>query len=56
MQNLLFTEKNNQNMLTIDFLSYLYHLKYILKIENNICIAKNQIAKFEKFNNIYDNL
>ncbi len=32
---------NNQNILTIDFLSYLSHLKYILKIENNICIAKN---------------
>ncbi len=47
---------NNQNMLTIDFLSYLSHLKYILKIEKNTCIAKNQIVKFEKFNNIYDNL
>ncbi len=35
-------------MLTIDFLSYLSHLKYILKIEKNICIAKNQIAKFQK--------
>ncbi len=31
-------------------------VKYILKIEKNIGIAKNQIAKFEKFNNIYDNL
>ncbi len=43
-------------MLTIDFLSYLSHLKYILKIEKNICIAKIQIAKCEKFNDIYDNL
>ncbi len=43
-------------MLTIDFLSNLSHLKYILKIEKNICLAKNQIAKFEIFNNIYDNL
>ncbi len=34
-------------MLTIDLLSYLSHLKYILKIEKNICIAKKQIAKFE---------
>ncbi len=24
--------------------------------ESNICIAKKQIAKFEKSNNIYDNL
>ncbi len=47
---------NNQNMLTIDFLLYLSHLKYILKIEKNICIAKNQIDMFEKLNNIYDNL
>ncbi len=47
---------NNQNMLTIDHLLYLSHLKYILKIEKNICIAKKQIAKFEKFDNIYDNL
>ncbi len=43
-------------MLTVDFLSYLSHLKYILKIEKKLCIAKNQIAKFEKFNNIYDNV
>ncbi len=54
MLNMLFAEKisNNQNMLTIDLLSYLFHLKYILKIENHICIAKNQIAKFKKFNNM----
>ncbi len=43
-------------MLTIDFVPYLSHLKYILKLEKNNCIAKNQIAKFEKFDNIYDNL
>ncbi len=52
----IYREKlNNQNMLTIDFLLYMSHLKYILKIEKNVCIAKKQIAKFEKFN-IYDNL
>ncbi len=56
-KHFIYREKlNNQNMLTIDVLSYLSHLKYILKIEKNICIDKNQIAKFEKFNNIYDNL
>ncbi len=43
-------------MLTIDIFSFQSHHKYILKIEKNICIAKKQIAKFEKFNNIYDNL
>ncbi len=43
-------------MLTIDFFSYLSHFKYILKIEKKtICIAKRQRAKFEIFNNIYDN-
>ncbi len=48
---------NNQNMLTIDLLSYLSYLKYILKIEKkHICIVKNQITNFENFNNIYDNL
>ncbi len=56
-KHFIYSEKlNNQNMLSIDFLLYLSQLKYILKIETNICIAKNQIAKFEKFNNIYDNL
>ncbi len=56
-KHFIYREKlNNQNMLTIDFLSYLSHLKYMLKIEKNICIAKNKIDKFDKFNNIYDNL
>ncbi len=56
-KHFIYREKlNNQNMLTIDFLSYLSHLKYILKIEKNLCIVKNQIAKFETFNNMYDNL
>ncbi len=33
-KHFIYREKlNNQNMLTIDFLSYLSHLKYILKIE-----------------------
>ncbi len=40
-------------MLTIDILSYLSHLKYILKIEkNHLHCQKPNRAKFEKFNNI----
>ncbi len=47
---------NNQNEPTIDFLTYLSHLKYVLKIEKSICIGKNQRANFENINNIYDTL
>ncbi len=43
-------------MHTIDFLGYLSYLKYVLKIEKSIVIAKNQIVTFEQFNNIYDYL
>ncbi len=52
-KHFIYREKlDYQNMITIDFLSYLSHLKYILNIKKPICIAKNQIAKFEKLNNI----
>ncbi len=40
----------------VDFLGYLCYLKYILKIEKSICNRKNQIAKFDKFNTIFENL
>ncbi len=36
-------------------LGYLCHLKYLLKIETNICTKKNQIAKFDKVNVIFEN-
>ncbi len=56
-KHFIYREKlNNQNMLTIDLLAWLSHLKYTMKIEKNICFAKTQIVKFDKFNNIYDNL
>ncbi len=44
--------------MSIDILGYLSHLKYVLKIDlKKNCIGTNQIAMFDKFNNIilYDN-
>ncbi len=35
-------------------MGYLSHLKYALKIEKYIFIAKNQIAKFDKYMIIYN--
>ncbi len=40
----------------VDFLGYLCYLQYILKIEKSICNKKNEIAKFDKFNTIFENL
>ncbi len=35
---------------------YRCHLKYTPKMEKNICIMKNQIARFNKFNVIFENI
>ncbi len=42
--------------INIDILGYLCHLKYIVKMEKNICTKKNQIAKFNKFNIVFENI
>ncbi len=49
-------EENKKGEFNIDFLGYLCYLKYILKIEKSICNGKNQIAKFDKVNIIFENL
>ncbi len=49
-------EENKKVIFYVDFLGYLCYLKYILKIEERICNRKNQIAKFDKFNTIFENL
>ncbi len=38
--------KNKNTNFNVDFLGYLSHLKYILKIEENINIKNNQKLKF----------
>ncbi len=48
-------EENKTREFNDDFLGYLCYLKYILKIEKSICNRKNQIAKFDKFNTIFEN-
>ncbi len=40
----------------LDYLGYLCYHKYILKIEKGICNRNNQIAKFDQFNTIFENL
>ncbi len=49
-------EENKKIEFNIDLLGYLCYLKYILKIEKSICNRKNQIAKVDKFNTIFENL
>ncbi len=44
-------EENKKREFNVDFLRV-----YILKIEKIICNRKNQIAKFDKFNTIFENL
>ncbi len=51
-----FKEENKKREFNVDFLRYLCNLKYILKIEKSICNRKHQIAKFDKFNTIFENL
>ncbi len=61
----IYIEKlNNQNILTVDFLSYLSHLKYILKLEKtnifsfiivcfcSFCISQKYQKKYEKILNL----
>ncbi len=49
-------EENKKREFNVDFLGYLCYLEYILKIEKSISNRKNQIAKFDKFNTIFENL
>ncbi len=46
-------DKNKKPGFNVDFLGY---LNGILKIEQNICLKRNQIVKFEKLNVIFENL
>ncbi len=48
--------KNKNTNFNVDFLGYLSHLKYILKMEESICIKNNQRLKFDKYIIIYENL
>ncbi len=49
-------ERNKKKRFNVNILGYLCHFKYTLKVEKNICIKKNQIVKFDKFNVIFENL
>ncbi len=49
-------DKNKCTKFNVDFLGYLSYLKYVLKIEENICSKNNEKLKFDKFNIIYENL
>ncbi len=49
-------EENKKGESNVDFLGYLCYLEYILKIEKSISNRKNQIAKFDQFNTIFENL
>ncbi len=46
--------KNKNTNFNVDFRAYLSHLKYILKMEESICIKNNQKFKFDKFIIIYE--
>ncbi len=48
--------KNKNTNFNVDFLGYLSHLKYILKMEESICIKNNQKLKFDMLIIIYENL
>ncbi len=43
-------DKNKCTSSNVDFLGYLFHLKHVLKIEENICSKNNEKLKFDKFN------
>ncbi len=47
--------KNINKYFNVDFLGYLCHLIYTLRIEKNICTKRNQIVKFENINIILEN-
>ncbi len=49
-------EETKKREFNVEFHGYLCYLKYILKIEKNICNRKNQITKFDKFNAKLENL
>ncbi len=49
-------DKNKCTSFNVDFLGYLFHLKHVLKIEENIFSKNNEKLKFDKFNIIYENL
>ncbi len=48
--------KNKNTIFNVYILGYLSHLKYILKMEESICIQNNQNLMFNKFIIIYENL
>ncbi len=49
-------QKNKNTNFNVDFLVYMSHLKYILKMKENISIKNNHKLKFDKFIIIYENL
>ncbi len=46
-------DNNKKPSFNLDFLGYLCYLKEILKMEQNICLKRNQIVKFDKFKVIF---
>ncbi len=50
------TQRRKKREFIVDFQGYLCYLKYMVKIEKSICNRKNQIAKVDKFNTIFENL